>query len=122
MARVQYFFLGDISGQGGGTIITHCHIITSAFVVDANIFNVHVFIGGFTRSTQRQVAWQWRIPHPNYRHSPRLNDIGIIRLVENLKFDRFVQPIALGEDFLPRDNQQGFVLGFGGSPGNSNVG
>lgn len=105
--------------QGGGAIISHRHVLSSGFLL-SNVFQVPtVHIGGVTRATQRQVAVQTRIVHPEYVASPRANDLGILVLTADLVFDRFVQPIALpgNTGWYPLENEQGTALGFGGFPG-----
>lgn len=126
MARVQYLTAAQAGGQGGGSIISHRHVLTSAFVLTPNFVTLNVFVGGVTRATQRQVFVQSRIPHDSYTANPRTNDIGLIVLTLDLPFDRFVQPIALpvlgGTAPLPYENEQGGALGFGGFPGSTNQG
>lgn len=124
MVRVQYAVPNQMQGQGGGSIISHRHILTSAFVLGNNQGTLNVFIGGVTRTTQRAVQVQARLPHPGYQVNPRTNDIGLILLAMDIIFDRFVQPIALPSigDFGPWDNEQGTALGFGGFPGQTNLG
>lgn len=124
MARVQYLTQLQQGGQGGAAIISHRHLLTSAFVLGNNFVTLNVFIGGVTRSTQRPAFVQARLPHPQYQASPRSNDVGLILLNQDIIFDRFVQPVALPNfgEFGPWDNEQGTALGFGGFPGQINVG
>ncbi|CRK90089.1 CLUMA_CG003807, isoform A [Clunio marinus] len=122
MARILYGTVAG-GGQGGGAIISHRHILVSGFVADPAFTIFNVWVGGSTRTTQRQVAVQSRVRHPNYLGNPRTNDIGIATLTADLVFDRFVRPIALpplNVLFLPYDNEQGTALGFGGVPGVAN--
>lgn len=102
-ARIQYLTAQQSGGQAGGSIISHRHILTSAFVLTPNFVTVNVWVGGATRQTQRSVFVLNRITHPAYQANPRLNDIGIINLNADLPFDRFVAPIALPRllQFLP---------------------
>lgn len=122
MVRVQYATIGGVGGQGGGSIISHQHVLTSAFVITPDFPNLNVFLGATTRQSQQQVTVQQRTIHPQYQGNPRINDIGVITLNLALIFNRFVQPIALPAvtAFLPRENEQGTALGFGGSLGNLN--
>lgn len=121
MVRVMYALTpGGQGGQGGGSIISHRHILTSAFVLTPNFQQLTVFLGGTTRNTQQQVTAAQRILHPSYTASPRTNDIGIIVLNLDLVFNRFIQPIALPNRVIPYENEQGTALGFGGWPGNVN--
>ena len=121
MARVQYLLVqGGGGGQGGGSIISHRHILTSAFALNSDFTVLNIWIGGVTRASQRSVWSQRRIPHINYGQNPRINDIGIILLNADIVFDRFVQPIALPASVGPYLNEQAVVLGFGGWPQNTN--
>lgn len=124
MARVHYLTQLQQGGQGGGSVISHRHILTSAFVLGNNFVTLNVFIGGVTRATQRPAFVQARLPHPGYQANPRSNDVGLILVNQDITFDRFVQPIALPNlgDFGPWDNEQGIALGFGGFPGQTNTG
>jgi secreted trypsin-like serine protease len=118
MARVQFLlFLGGAGGEGGGAVISRRHVLTTAFVMTENFQVLNVWIGGYTRTTQRQVFVQQRTPHMNYGLNPRLNDIGIITLNADIIFTNSVQPIALPSSDLPQLNGLGKVLGFGGFPG-----
>ena len=58
------------------------------------------------------------IAHQGYVNSPRANDIGVLTLTNNLIFSPFIQPVALPglDSTLPWDNEQGTIVGFGGSP------
>ncbi|CRK90091.1 CLUMA_CG003809, isoform A [Clunio marinus] len=123
MARIV-FGTGEHNFEGGGAIFSHRHILAAGFVVSpvSPVFNV--WVGGSTRTTQRAVAVQSRVQHPNYSLFPLTNDIGIVTLAADLVFDRFVRPIALpplGTSMIPYDNEQGTVLGFGGAPGVANT-
>lgn len=121
MARVQYLIVqGGGGGQGGGAIISHRHILTSAFALNSEFSVLNVWIGGVTRTSQRSVWPQRRVPHLNYAQNPRINDIGIIIMNADIPFDRFVQPIALPSSEGPYLNEQAVVLGFGGWPQNTN--
>lgn len=102
-ARVQYLTAQLAGGYGGGSIISHRHILTSAFITTPNFILLNVWVGNPVRLSQRQVNVQNRTSHPNYQANPRLNDIGIITLSADLLFDRFVSPIAMPEllHFLP---------------------
>lgn len=120
MARVQL----NQNVHGGGAIISHRHILTSGFLLTI-IPQPAVYIGGVTRTTQRQVPVQRIITHPQYQNSPRLNDIGLIELIMDITFDRFVQPANLpnfGTGLLPLENEQGLALGLGGNPQQINPG
>lgn len=121
MARTQYLLTpGGGGGQGGGAIISHRHVLTSAFILNPAFTVLRIWIGGITRTTQREVFYQRRLPHPAYAASPRVNDIGIIFLNADIVFDRFVQPITLPSADGPYLNEQLTVLGFGGFPGQNN--
>jgi hypothetical protein len=121
MARIQYLLtVGGGGGQGGGSVISHRHILTSAFPLAQTFTVLNIWLGGITRTTQRQVFYQRRLQHPQYQQTPRLNDIGIIFLNNDIIFDRFVQPIILPAVDAPQLNEQVIVLGFGGIPGNAN--
>jgi hypothetical protein len=55
--------------------------------------------------------------HPQYAHPTRVNDIGIVFLVQRLRFDANIRPITLPSlelDNYPFSNVQGQILGFGG--------
>lgn len=86
-----------------------------------NFVNYNIFVGSNTRAGQRAVPFQSVIRHPAYQGNPRLNDIGIIMVAQDIQFDRTVSPIALPSlqfvGQLPLLNEQGLVLGFGGVPG-----
>ncbi|CRK90094.1 CLUMA_CG003812, isoform A [Clunio marinus] len=116
MARIQY---STPAGQGGGVIFSQRHILTSGFVVNPTFTAFTAWVGSTSRGSQRMVAVQTRLRHPNYQLTPRLNDIGIVTLTADLVFDDFVWPIRLPimNQILPYDNQQGTALGFGGVPG-----
>lgn len=46
MARVQYLInVGGAGGQGGGSIISHRHILTTSFVLTPNFAVLNVFVG-----------------------------------------------------------------------------
>jgi len=121
MARVVFSNLQGQGAQAGGTIISHRHVLTSGFIITADLVNLQVWVGGTTRQTQNIHPVQTRINHPNYQASPRLNDIGIIVLATDLVFTRLIQPIALpaipapgtAPAMIPFLNEQGTALGFG---------
>lgn len=45
MARVNYLTAAGAGGQGGGSIISHRHILTSTFVITPNFVTLNVFVG-----------------------------------------------------------------------------
>jgi secreted trypsin-like serine protease len=121
MVRIQYLLsVGGGGGQGGGAVISHRHILTSAFVLNPGFTVLRIWAAGITRLSQRELNYQRRLRHPQYTITPRRNDIGIIFLNADLPFDRFTQPIVLPESEAPYLNEQMTVLGFGGFPTSPN--
>ena len=123
MARVMFSNFQGQGGQAGGSIISHRHVLTSGFAITIDFINLQVWAGGTTRNTQQQLPVQAnpsRINHPQYQASPRLNDIGIVLMANDITFTRLVQPIALPAlpapgmpPTIPYLNEQGTALGFG---------
>lgn len=104
--------------QGVGVIIAPRHVLTSAWNLETGFNILNVWIGAVQRNAQRQVQVMARTQHPSYTANPRRNDIGIITLVQPIIFDRTIRPIAFVDNFLPFENEQVTVFGFGGFPGN----
>jgi len=119
-AYVQ-FANNDFSFYGGGALISHIHVLTSA----ANVQGFDgwlIGVGGTRglRNLQTTHDSNRAIHHPNYQQldTIRFNDIGIIFLRLPVQLATNVFPIALrplqsGMPLMP--NEQGMVLGFAGS-------
>lgn len=100
----------------GGAIISNRHILSTAFIMQP-LFPVQftqIFVGGTSRVTQTNLPFNRRDPHPSYQASPRLNDIGIYRLNNDITFTTILRPIRLPDRMLPYESEQGTALGFGG--------
>lgn len=100
----------------GGAIISNRHILTTAFIMGQNFQQIQIFSSSSFRGLQTPLAVQGRVPHPAYQPNPRLNDIGIFRVVNDIVFSALMQPIRLPSRALPYESEQGIALGFGGSP------
>lgn len=59
------------------------------------------------------------LQHPNFDPSSFANDIGIIFLESPVAFNNLLRPIPLPslqqEDALPLENEEGLIVGFGGT-------
>lgn len=111
----------NLGGNGGGSIISQRHILTAGSRI-VGFVSWTVTIGSSTRNLGNPVPVSSGIAHPGFVSSPRANDIGILILLNNLIFSPFIQPIALPglNSTLPWENEQGTIVGFGGSPTNNN--
>ena len=99
---------------GGGSLISHRHILTSASnLVGFTQFNVGM--GSAFRNEQNNLPAQGATPHPQYNQQTQLNDIGIITLQNNIVFSSTIQPVQLPR-YTFRENEQGMIVGFGGVP------
>lgn len=123
-ARINFIRTGTPGGvllTAGGSIISNRHVICAAHTLQTGNTVINVHIGGNTRQSQRQVPIDRILQHPDYVHSSRINDIGIIFLNQSLSFSLTVRPINLPgtKNFeIPFENVQGQVLGFGGTANN----
>lgn len=79
----------------GGTIISKNYIITAGHCIKQRIpSNVLVALGSNYLDTPRAVYPAAAfIQHPNYKKS--VNDIGLIRVLQDIEFNELIQPIAL---------------------------
>lgn len=108
--------------SAGGSIISNQHILCAAFTIQQGNVIIGVHVGGNSRQTQRVFQVQRTLQHPDYVHATRINNIGLIFLSEQLRFDALVRPIALPSveyDNYPFENVEGQILGFGGNATNN---
>ncbi|CAO1436280.1 unnamed protein product [Diamesa serratosioi] len=112
-------FLNDVGlgGNAGGSIISERHILTAGSRIVGFVTWI-VTVGSHIRANATVIPVQSALAHQQYVNQPRANDIGIIILSSNLIFHTFIQPVALPRLglTLPFDNEQGLVVGFGGTP------
>lgn len=109
----------------GGSIISNRHILCSASTIQPENRIVNVHIGGNTRQSQRPMAVNHTLQHPDFVNQTRVNDIGIIILIQVITFNLSTRPIALStveSSEIPYENVQGQVLGFGGTANNQQHG
>ena len=71
----------------GGSLISHQHVLCAGSTLQPNIRVINVHVGGNTRTSQRVFSTQRTIQHPQYVHTPRTNDIGIVVLAQTIRFD-----------------------------------
>lgn len=117
MVRIMYGPPGTLGA--GGAIISNRHVLTTAFVMSQQFTQITIWAGSSTRGLQTQHTIMGRLPHPAYQQNPRLNDIGIFRLNNDIIFTRMLQPIRLPNRMMPYESEQGTAIGFGGAPGAS---
>jgi len=109
---------------GGGTLISSLHVITTGNLV-ANYVEWRCRLGSQILFQTRQIVSTVALAHPNFSANPRQNDIGIITLPTNsiLSFSADIAPIALPPlnipGILPLQNEQGSIIGFGGTSSTS---
>lgn len=116
---------GGVLPVAGGSIISHRHILCAAITLQPENRIINVHIGGNTRQTQRPMTVNHTIQHPDFVHTTRENDIGIIFLIQTITFNLISRPISLPtveSTEIPFENVQGQVLGFGGIANNQQHG
>lgn len=106
----------------GGSLISNQHVLCAGSTLQPANRIIDVNMGGNTRASQRIFAISRRVQHPQYVHTPRNNDIGILFLTQSARFDSWIRPIPLPvEDKVTfvTENIQGLILGFGGNAVNN---
>ncbi|KAJ6635199.1 Collagenase [Pseudolycoriella hygida] len=109
---------------GGGSLISSLHILTAGNLIH-NFIEWRCRFGSQLLLQTRQVISHTALAHPEYTPNPRQNDIGIITLPANiiLSFSVDVAPISLptlnSPQQIPLENEQGSMIGFGGTGGTS---
>ncbi|XP_037049790.1 transmembrane protease serine 11G-like [Bradysia coprophila] len=114
----------NVGIAGGGTLISSIHVLTAGNLVH-NFVEWRCRLGSQLFIQTRQIVSVVGLAHPNYTPQPRNNDIGIVTLPANsiLSFSVDISPIALPPlnwlQTLPFENEQGSMIGFGGSSATS---
>ncbi|XP_053683485.1 chymotrypsin-like [Sabethes cyaneus] len=121
-AYVRYLNAANAGFFGGGSIISDRHILTAA----QNILGFVRWEIGLASNIYAQLSMlttTTATAHPNFNSATRANDIGIVTLVNSLVFSSTIYPItlpSLQESLqVPLENEQGTILGFGFTSGQS---
>ena len=108
----------DNSGKCGGTIISKNLVITAAHCVSRidETYNDELFIymghSDLTSSFIRKVKVKSILIHPQYIDTIHYNDIALLRLSKDIKFNFFVEPIALPNEGI-LDDYDGLMIAAG---------
>ena len=115
--NIVFLNAAQLGGNAGGSIISERHILTAGSRI-VGFISWRVTIGTNIRNDGIVAPVESAIAHQQYVNQPRANDIGILTLVNRLIFSPFIQPVLLPGlgSTLPWENEQGTVVGFGGSP------
>lgn len=103
----------------GGSIISSRNVLTAAHcILIRSAVAISIFVGSSRRRGQEGITHRSLrlFIHPDYKYTqdPFLmqNDIAVIRTLTQIQFGAFVQPIALGTNFVP-SNSQVILTGWG---------
>ncbi|XP_071566072.1 chymotrypsin-2-like [Temnothorax nylanderi] len=93
----------------GGAIVSKRYIITAAHCLDGWYYpsNVIIDVGSNLLYSQTTYTAKELIIHPNYNRTLAINDIGLIELKNDIKFDNNTKPI----DLVSSDNNFDGVVG-----------
>ncbi|CRK90095.1 CLUMA_CG003813, isoform A [Clunio marinus] len=115
------FVNAQMEFYGGGALISGIHVLTCGANVQG--FTMwRVSVGSNRRSQHQNFITTQAVAHPNYAeaNNVRMNDIGIITLLQPVVFSASIFPIALGpvfgdEEPSPMLNIQSLIMGFAGN-------
>lgn len=101
----------------GAAIINNWYIITSAYMLsNSKPENFDVYLGAWKLNGIEDVKAEMaeiKI-HPNYESRKKHHDVALVRMVKEIKFSEFIQPIGLPQaDFPNVKGETLFVSGFG---------
>ena len=108
----------DNSGKCGGTIISKNLVITAAHCVSRidETYSDELFIymgkSDLTSSFIRKEIVKSILIHPQYIESIHYNDIALLRLSKDIKFNHFVEPVALPNEGI-LDDYDGLMIAAG---------
>ncbi|XP_024877364.1 chymotrypsin-2-like isoform X2 [Temnothorax curvispinosus] len=96
----------------GGAIVSKRYIITAAHCLESPYYphNVDVDVGSNLLYSQTTYEAEELIIHPNYNRTLAINDIGLIKLKKDIKFNSNTKPIALVSSDKNFDGVGGLIV------------
>jgi len=110
----------------GGTIINKRWILTAAHCFTRGSYGVKIVAGdhrlGYTEGSEQEITVTKHFTHPQYNYRSQDNDITLLKLSKDLRFDSYTQPACLAKkanensDYAPGTNVM--VSGWGSDRAN----
>lgn len=113
-AHIEYKNAEQQGFFGGGSLISQTHVLTAAHII-YEMATWTVSLGATSKAALVDHPVQTALHHENYNFETRENDIGYIILETPVELTLSIAVIALPRitDFIPHENEQGTLVGFG---------